>query len=86
MCLAIAESRGWIVATDDRKAIRTGQAAGLTVISCPELVKIWADAAKPPKPVLHQALKDIQFLAQFRPNSSMPCYEWWNDRVAKAGP
>ena len=50
MCLAIAESRGWIVATDDRKAIRTGQAAGLTVISCPELVKIWADAAKPAQP------------------------------------
>ena len=86
MCLAIAESRGWIVATDDRKAIRTGQAAGLTVISCPELVKKWADAARPAAPILQGVLKDIQFLAQFRPNSSMPCYKWWTDQLAKAGP
>ena len=86
MCLAIAESRGWMVATDDRKAIRTGQAAGLTVVSRPELVKKWADAVQPAEPVLHQALKDIQFLAQFRPNSSMPCCKWWNEQLAKAGP
>ncbi len=86
MCLAIAESRGWIVATDDRKAIRTGQAAGLTVVSCPELVKKWADAARPAAPILQGALKDIQFLAQFRPNSSMPCYKWWTDQLAKPGP
>jgi hypothetical protein len=86
MCLAIAESRGWIVATVARKAIRTGQAAGLTVVSCPELLKKWSDAARPAKLVLHQALKDIRFLAQFVPNSSMPCHKWWNDQLAKAGP
>src|SRR3954452_22899061 len=33
MCLAIAEHRGWIVATDDRKAIRVAQQAGLSVLS-----------------------------------------------------
>ena len=44
MCIAIAEQRGWTVATDDRKAIRVAQQAGLTVVSCPELVKRWADA------------------------------------------
>ena len=43
MCLAIAEARGWTVATDDRKAIRVAGQAGLTVMSCPELVKAWAD-------------------------------------------
>ena len=47
MCLALAERRGWVVATDDRKAIRVAQQAGLTVASCPELVKAWADAAAP---------------------------------------
>ena len=36
MCLALAESRGWVVATDDRKAIRIAGQAGLTVISCPQ--------------------------------------------------
>ena len=41
MCLALAESRGWAVATDDRKAIRVAGQAGLAVISCPALVKAW---------------------------------------------
>ncbi len=67
------------------EAIRLGQAAGQTVISCPEIVKLWADTAQPAALVLQGALKDIQFLAQFRPNSSMPCYQCWNDQLAKAG-
>ena len=47
MCLALAECRGWIVATDDRRAIQVAQKAGLSVVSCPELVKAWADATRP---------------------------------------
>ena len=47
MCLALAECRGWTVATDDRRAIHVAQKAGLTVVSCPELVKAWADATRP---------------------------------------
>jgi hypothetical protein len=35
MCLALAESRGWTVATDDRKAILIAAGAGQPVISCP---------------------------------------------------
>ncbi len=85
MCLAIAESRGWIVATDDRKAIRVGKAAGLTVISCPELVKTWSDKVQPSDSVLRQTLQDIQFLAKFAPNASMPCHKWWSDQLAKTG-
>jgi hypothetical protein len=77
MCLALAESRGWPVATDDRKAIRVAQQAGLTVISCPELVKTWADAIKPDRAVIVQLLTEIQTLAQFRPNPSMPESAWW---------
>jgi hypothetical protein len=47
MCLAHAEQRGWVVATDDRRAIRLAQQAGLTVVSCPQLVRAWSDAAAP---------------------------------------
>lgn len=85
MCLAIAESRGWIVATDDRKAIRIAQEAGLAVVSCPQLVKSWADKAQPTDAVLQSVLDDIQFLAQFSPNSAMPYCQWWVDRLGKAG-
>jgi hypothetical protein len=78
MCLALAECRGWAVATDDRRAILVAQQAGLTVVSCPELVKAWADATRPDTSTLKQVLNDIQMLAQFRPNSSMAESDWWS--------
>jgi hypothetical protein len=81
MCLALAESRRWPVATDDRKAIQVAVKAGLTVLSCPELVKAWAVATKPDRATLVQVLTDIQTLAQFRPNPSMPESEWWYQQL-----
>jgi hypothetical protein len=86
MCLALAEQRGWVVATDDRRAIRVAQQAGLTVVSCPQLVKAWADALAPDQATLLQVLKDIQVLAQFKPNPTMPECPWWVDQLAKARP
>ena len=83
MCIAIAEQRGWLFATDDRKAIRVARLAGLTVVSCPELVKRWADATGPDRATLHQVLLDIQVLARFKPNPTMPEYQWWVDELAK---
>lgn len=81
MCLAMAESRGWQIATDDRKAIRIGQLAKLTVLSSPQLVKLWADKAAPDQSTLVKALKDIELLAQFRPNESMSEYHWWLNQI-----
>jgi hypothetical protein len=81
MCVALAESRGWTIATDDRKAIRIAQQAGLTVLSCPQLIKTWADHARPSNEVLVKTLNDIELLAQFRPNPSLPEYQWWVDNV-----
>ncbi len=86
MCLALAEQRKWIAATDDRKVIRVAQQTGLTVVSCPELVKAWADATRPDATTLVQVLNDIKTLAQFKPNSSMPEYQWWVDELTKATP
>src|SRR6516162_5439305 len=54
MCIALAEQRGWLLATDDRKAIRVARQAGITVLSCPALVKLWADATKPNQATLLQ--------------------------------
>jgi hypothetical protein len=82
MCLALAESRGWLVAADDRRAIRIGQQAGLTVVSSPQLLNTWANAVHPDQATLVKALKDIELLAQFRPNASMPNCKWWLDIVA----
>jgi hypothetical protein len=82
MCLAVAESRGWLIATDDKKAIRVGQQAGLTVLSSPQLLKMWADHAHPDQPTLVKALKDIELFAHFRPSSTMPECQWWLDQTA----
>lgn len=81
MCLALAQTRNWIIATDDRKAIRIAQQAGMTVISCPELVKTWADADHPERALLTKTLNDIELLAQFHPNAMMPEYQWWVDHL-----
>ena len=77
MCLALGECRGWVVATDDRKAIRVARKVGLTVISCPELIRTWADATQPGPAILSQVLREVQTLAQFRPNEAMPEFDWW---------
>lgn len=82
MCLALAESRGWTMATDDRKALRLGQQAGVTGISSPQLLKMWADSDHPSHPTLVQALKDIELHARFRPNSTMPECQWWLDQLS----
>lgn len=77
MCLALAESRGWVVATDDRKAIRIAGEAGLAVLSCPRIIKTWADAVHPDPAVLAGVLAEIQTLARFVPNPTMPDAAWW---------
>jgi hypothetical protein len=83
MCLALAQERKWVVATDDRRAIRVAQQAALTVVSCPQLVKAWAVATGPDQAALNKVLPDIQVLAQFTPNPTTPEYEWWVDELAK---
>jgi hypothetical protein len=86
MCLALARERKWIVATDDRRAIRIAQQAGLTVVSCPELLKKWAGATRPDRAALNTVLQDIQVLAQFKPNPTMPEFQWWVNELGKTTP
>jgi hypothetical protein len=82
VCLALAECRGWQVATDDRKAIRIARQVGLTLLSCPELVKSWADATRPDTPSVVRVLTNIQRLAKFSPNSTMPESAWWFSQLS----
>lgn len=86
MCLALAESLSWVVATDDRRAIRVARQAGLTVVSCPELVRTWADATVPDQAAQNRVLRDIEVLAQFKPNPTMSGHQWWVDQLASGSP
>lgn len=86
MCIALAEQRGWSFASDDRKAIRIAQQAGLTVVSCPELLKCWAATTTPDEATLRRALLDIETLAQFRPYPALPEHPWWVNILARTAP
>lgn len=81
-CLALAQSRGWIVATDDRKAIRLATASGISVITTPELVQRWVNLTGPDEEDVVEALRCIERFALFRPRQSRPLYEWWDRFVS----
>ena len=83
MALAIAKSRGWTVATDDRKAIRMAAEHSISVLTTPDLMKSWADAFKPSHKELRQSLEQIERLATFSPSSRHPLHKWWNDSTGR---
>jgi hypothetical protein len=58
----------------------------MTVVSSPAQVKAWADATGPDQATVKKVLQDIEVLAQFTPNPTMPEYQWWVDELARAGP
>jgi len=75
--LAIAKSRGWIVATDDRKAIRLATESGIAVITTPELIERWAKNAGPNEYEIAQTIHAIERFARFHPRRGSPLYDWW---------
>lgn len=76
-CLAIALSRGWTVATDDRKARRIAYENGISLISTPELIQRWVDATAASEATVAEVLKRIEHFAKFQPRRSDPLYGWW---------
>lgn len=76
-CLAIARSRKWVIATDDRKAIRLAAEAGVALVTTPELLQKWGEATRPGDEILAEALQNIELFARFRPRRSDPLYDWW---------
>ncbi len=82
-CLAIAKARGWIVATDDRKAIRVATAAGIAVITTPELVERWANAVHATPPKISDVLARIERFARFRPRADSPLFSWWESHTGR---
>jgi len=75
--LAIAQSRGWIVATDDRKAIRVASARGISVVTTPELIERWVTANRPAQSEIQATLRQIERFARFRPRRASPLHDWW---------
>jgi predicted nucleic acid-binding protein len=83
MCLAIAKNRGWLLGTDDRKAISLAKRFGVTPVMTPELVKHWADRNKTTDAELAAVLQNIQSFARFVPRRQSSFYAWWTDAAGK---
>ena len=83
-CFALAVKRGWALATDDRRARRFAAESGLTVITTPELVKLWAKHTHASDGDIAVVLQNIQRFACFTPRPNSPESGWWESCVRKA--
>lgn len=83
-CFAIAKTRGWLLATDDRPTENLAKKHGLPIVTTPELVKRWADKANISEDGLAKVLWNIQTYAHYFPRKSMAMHTWWMDLVVKA--
>jgi predicted nucleic acid-binding protein len=83
MALAIAKSRGWTLATDDRKARRKATELGVRALTTPELMRRWAERTKHPKRVVTDALLRIETLARFIPAGTAPDADWWRAQLKR---
>ena len=77
MALALAKCRNWLLATDDRKGRRLAADLAVTVLTTPDLMKRWADAASPTPDELAAALRRIREFARFVPSEDFPLHDWW---------
>lgn len=76
-CLAIAQSRRWMLATDDRKASRIAAENGVTVVSTPQIVQDWANITNADNHILREIIQRIENNASYRPRKASPYYSWW---------
>jgi len=81
MALAIAKSRQWLLATDDRKAMSFAKKMNVGVITTPELVKHWSEQTSASRDAIRKVLLRIQDRARFFPNDRSPLQSWWFDIV-----
>ena len=76
-CLAIAKSRTWTIATDDRVARRIAAEQSVPILGTPEIVKIWAESNSVSDLDIASAINNIQRFAKYTPKVTVPDADWW---------
>lgn len=78
MSLAIAQTRGFALVTDERKARRLARenAPHVEMISTAEIIHAWAEGKQADETIA--VLRAIATRARFRPPNSYPLAAWWN--------
>jgi predicted nucleic acid-binding protein len=83
MSLAIALSRNWHLATDDKKARRIfleNAPNNQLLVSTSDLIKEWAENENIDDLSIKPILQKVERKANFRPPKSDPNLQWWKDR------
>jgi predicted nucleic acid-binding protein len=82
MSLAIALSRDFVLATDERKARRLFLEAvrdHKRLVSTSDLIRAWAEGASVPAERLKSTLLRVESRARYQPPSADANYRWWSD-------
>ncbi len=82
--LALAKSRGWTVATDDKKARRIAAEQGITIIGTSEMIQMWAASQGMSDKQTGEVLYRIQRFGRFQPRRSDPLCDWWTRLVSES--
>lgn len=81
--IAIAESIGAALATDDRAAQRqAGDVLRSRIVTTPELLQGWERLGAPEPAELSRTIRLIEQRASFRPSRNSPHYNWWRERCS----
>lgn len=86
MSVAIALSRNWYLATDDkiaRRVFKENNSNNDFLISTTDLIKRWSESENIPDSELKSILLKVERKASFRPPKSDPNLQWWNDILSK---
>jgi predicted nucleic acid-binding protein len=76
-CLAIAKSRSWVMATDDRVARRIATEHSVPVLGTPEIVRTWAESNSVSDSEIALAIGNIQRFAKYAPRANVLDADWW---------
>lgn len=79
--LAIAEGNDYILATDDKKAIKITKeyAPNVQLLTTPELMKSWVDTSDPSEQEIKEALSNITVHGRYKPSKNNPLKSWWEE-------
>ena len=77
--LALASSRGYAVATDDRRArgFAKREVPNVPLVYSLEIVRTWSERRGVPADALREALESLREHGSYVPGRAHPEYEWW---------
>jgi predicted nucleic acid-binding protein len=82
--IAIALTRGIVMATDDRKARRIALERGASLLSTPELLHRWQDLSSVPAQRMTHVLKLVNRRSRYRPPTTHSLYDWWMSLLTRS--